>query len=53
MEQDKFNSKNLFDLIMEIMKNKQKLENIQKCMKKNSSKDVYIKMEKAIKEFIQ
>ena len=34
------------------MKDKKKLENIRECMKKNDSKDVYVKVEKAIKEFI-
>ena len=52
IEQDKFSSTNLFNLILEIMKDKKKLENIRESMKKNGSKDVYYKVEKAIKEFI-
>ena len=52
IEQDKFNSTHLFNLIFEIMKDKKKLENIRECMKKNNSKDVYDKVENAIKEFI-
>ena len=52
IEQDKFSSTNLFNLILEIMKDKKKLENIRESMKKNGSKDVYYKVENAIKEFI-
>ena len=53
IEQDKFNSVNLFNLILEIMKDKTKLQNVRENMKKNDSKDVYIKVEKAINEFIK
>ena len=52
IEQDKFSSTNLFNLILEIMKDKKKLENVRESMKKNDSKDVYDKVENAIKEFI-
>jgi len=52
IKQEKFSSINLFNLISEIMKDKKKLENIRESMKKNDSKDVYVKVEKAIKEFI-
>jgi UDP-N-acetylglucosamine--N-acetylmuramyl-(pentapeptide) pyrophosphoryl-undecaprenol N-acetylglucosamine transferase len=52
IEQDKFSSTNLFNLILEIMKDKKKLEKIRESMKKNDSKDVYDKVENAIKEFI-
>ena len=52
LEQDVFNIQNLFNLIEEIIKNKKKLENIRENMKKNGSKNVYEKVEKAIKEFI-
>jgi UDP-N-acetylglucosamine--N-acetylmuramyl-(pentapeptide) pyrophosphoryl-undecaprenol N-acetylglucosamine transferase len=52
IEQEKFSSINLFNLISEIMKDKKKLENIRESMKKNDSKDVYDKVENAIKEFI-
>jgi len=34
------------------MKDKRKLENIRENMKKNDSKNVYTKIEKAIKEII-
>ena len=52
LEQNNFNTKNLFDLIMETIKNKNKLETIQKNMKKNYSKDVYSVIENQIKEII-
>ena len=52
IEQGDFNSKNLFNLMMEIMKDKKKLENICENMKKNNSRDVYVKVENAVKEFI-
>ncbi len=53
LEQDNFNEENLFNLIMETIKNKNKLENARKCMKKNYKEDVYADIEKEIKEFIQ
>jgi hypothetical protein len=34
------------------MNDKKKLEDIRKCMKKNENKDVYVKIENAIREFI-
>jgi len=52
LEQNNFNTKNLFDLIIETIKNKNKLETIQKNMKKNYSKDVYSVIENQIKEII-
>jgi len=52
IEQNNFNSTSLFNLIMEIMKDKRKLENIRENMKKNDSKNVYTKIENAIKEII-
>jgi len=52
IEQEKFSSINLFNLIMEIMKDKKKLKNARENMKKNDGKDVYNKVENAIKEFI-
>ena len=52
IEQEKFSSINLFNLIMEIMKDKKKLKNARENMKKNEGKDVYNKVENAIKEFI-
>jgi len=41
LEQDNFNTENLFNLIMATMKNKNKLENIRENMKKNYNKNVY------------
>lgn len=52
LEQYKFNSMNLFNLIKEVISDKKKLENVRQKMKKNDSKDVYSKIENAIKEFI-
>lgn len=52
LEQYKFNSTNLFNLINEVISDKKKLENIRQNMKKNDSKNVYRKIENAIKEFI-
>jgi len=52
LEQDNFIEENLFKLIMEIIKNKNKLENIRENMKKNHKKDVYSNIENVIKEFI-
>jgi len=51
LEQYNFNSKNLFNLIMENIKNKNKLENIRNNMKNNHKKDVYNNIENQIKEF--
>ena len=52
LEQDNFNTENLFNLIMETIKNKNKLENIRENMKKNYNKNVYSNIENEIKEFI-
>ena len=52
MEQKNFNTKNLFNLITEIVKNKNKLENIHQNMKKICSKNVYNDVESRIKELI-
>jgi len=52
LEQNNFNSINLFNLIMEIMKDKRKLENVRGRMKKIDCRNVYAKVENAIKEFI-
>ena len=52
MEQKNFSSKNLFNLIEEIVKNKNKLENIRENMKKIISKNVYNDIENRIKELI-
>jgi len=52
LEQDSFNKENLFNLIMEIIKNKNKLENMRQNMKENHNKDVYINIENEIKKLI-
>ena len=52
LEQDSFNTENLFNLIMETIKNENKLENIRENMKKNYNKNVYNNIENEIKEFI-
>ena len=52
MEQKNFNSKNLFNLVTEIVQNKNKLENIRKNMKKICYKNVYNDIENKIKELI-
>jgi len=52
LEQNNFNSKNLFNLIMEVVKDKNKLKNSHNNMKKISKKNVYIDIENQIKEFI-
>ena len=52
LEQKNFNTKNLFNLIMETIKDKNKLENIRKNMKKNYNTNVYNDIENEIKEFI-
>jgi len=52
LEQDNFNSKNLYNLVIETIKDKNKLNNVKNNMKKNYSKDVYKIIESQIKEFI-
>jgi len=52
LEQKNFNVENLFNLVVENVKNKNKLEKIIENMKKNHNKDVYENIENAIKEFI-
>ena len=52
LEQNNFNTKNLFNLIMETIKNENKLENIRDNMKKNYNKNVYANIENEIKELI-
>ena len=51
-EQNNFNTNNLFNLILEIIKNESKLKNVQENMKKNFNKNVYQNIENEIKEFI-
>ena len=52
LEQNNFNTDNLFNLIIEIMENKNKLEKVKENMKKNYNKNVYKDVEKEIKELI-
>ena len=52
LEQNNFDVENLFNLIMETIKNKNKLANICENMKKNHNKNVYSNIENEIKEFI-
>ena len=52
IEEDDFNTKNLFNLVIKIIKNENKLKNIRENMKKKYSKNVYIAIENEIKDFI-
>ena len=52
LEQNNFTSINLFNLVMEILKDKKKLKNVRDAMNKYSRKNVYYKVEKAIEELI-
>ena len=52
LEQKNFNTNNLFNLIMDNIKNKNKLDKIRENMKKNYSKKAYDFIENDIKEFI-
>ena len=52
LEQNNFTSINLFNLVMQILRDKKKLKNVRESMKKYSSKNVYYKVEKAIEELI-
>jgi len=52
LKQDDFNVGNLFNLIMETLKNKNKLNNIRENMKKNYNNNVYSDIENRIKEYI-
>ena len=52
LEQENFNTKNLFNLIMNTIKNKKELESIRQNMKKNHNKNVYNNIENEIKEFV-
>ena len=52
LEQDNFDTKNLFNLITETITNKNKLENIRNNMKNNHNNNVYNNIENEIKEFI-
>jgi len=52
LEQKNFNSSNLFNLIIEVLQDKKKLENVKKSMKKNAISNVYNNIENKINEFI-
>jgi UDP-N-acetylglucosamine--N-acetylmuramyl-(pentapeptide) pyrophosphoryl-undecaprenol N-acetylglucosamine transferase len=52
LEENNLNNETLFYLIMNVIKNKNEIENIKKNMKKYSNKDVYNNIDKNIKEFI-
>ena len=52
LDQNNFNNQNLFNLIIEIIKNKNKLEIVSNNMKKNYSNKAYSIIEDKIKEFI-
>jgi len=52
LEEKNFNTKNLFNLITEVIKNKNKLKKIRDSMRKNLNNNVYIDIENQIKEFI-
>jgi len=52
LEQNNFNTRNLFNLIMETIKNKNKLENIRENMEKNYTKNAYSNIENEIREFV-
>tara|TARA_B100001123_G_C15269287_1_gene1009665 strand:+ start:120 stop:1208 length:1089 start_codon:yes stop_codon:yes gene_type:complete len=53
LEENNFSSINLFNLIVKIINDKKKLENIRENMKKNYSGDTYKKIENSIKEIIK
>jgi len=53
LEQNKFNEKNLYNLVLKVMKNKSTLEDIQKNMEKKFKYDAYSSIEKEVKEFIK
>ena len=52
LEQNNFNTENLFNLIMETIKNKNKLDNMRENMKKVSRNNVYTNIEKHVEEVI-
>ena len=51
LEQKDFNTQNLFNLIVGVIKNKNELENIRKSMKKECDDKVYSNIEKEVKDF--
>ena len=52
MNQNNFDSTNLFKLVQKIIKNRNILENARENMKKNGSKDVYNKIKKEVEEIL-
>jgi UDP-N-acetylglucosamine--N-acetylmuramyl-(pentapeptide) pyrophosphoryl-undecaprenol N-acetylglucosamine transferase len=52
LEQNNFNTENLFNLIIETIENKNKLMNIRENMEKIRNKNVYQNIENKIKEYI-
>ena len=52
LEQHNFNTENLFNLIVKIIKSEKKLKNYSENIEKNYSRDVYSNVENEIKEFI-
>ena len=52
LEQNSFNEENLYNLIVETIKNKNKLEIIRENMKKNYNNNVFSKIEDKIREII-
>ena len=52
LDQESLSIENLFNLILEIIKDKNKLISIENNMKNNSSKNVYSNIENALKDFI-
>jgi len=53
LKQEDFNTKNLFDLVMKAINDKNKLEQIRENMKKNCNRNVYTNIENEIQEFVQ
>ena len=53
LEQHNFNSENLFNLIMELVKNKNELKIMHENMKKITQNNAYSDIENQIKEIIQ
>ena len=52
LNQNDFNTENLFNLLLDIIRNKNKLEKLSENMKKNYSNNVYSAIENQIKEII-
>ena len=52
LEQNNFTSENLFNLVIKIIKNRKKLEDVRENMRKDYSKNTYSNIENEIKGFI-